>query len=172
MIGFEWTVAKFSWYLFMYFTVCGMMAIGLTQNHHVASIVSASCCTTWNLFGFLIPRTKIPFWWRWYYWLCPVAWSLYGTVVLQYGDNVDAPLFDGVTNTTVAKFVSDYFGFKHSFLGGGCHGGAFGMLFALLFGLCHNEAKFPKEVMLIVKNFMHLKICTLKFDRMVFSRGR
>ncbi|KAF8658462.1 hypothetical protein HU200_058914 [Digitaria exilis] len=152
MMGFKWTVTKFIWYLFfMYFTLlystfCAMMAIGLTQNHNVASIVSAAFHATWNLFsGFLIPRTKIPIWWRWYYWLCPVAWSLYGMVVSQYGD-VDTPLFDGVSTTTVAKFVSDYFGFEHSFLGVVAAAVvAFALLFALLFGLAIMKLNFQKK---------------------------
>ncbi|XP_025811385.1 ABC transporter G family member 36-like isoform X2 [Panicum hallii] len=153
MMGFKWTVTKFFWYLFfMYFTLlyfifCGMMAIGLTQNHTVASIVSAGFHATWNLFsGFLIPLTKIPIWWRWYYWLCPVAWSLYGMVVSQYGDDVDTPLFDGVSNTTVAKFVSDYFGYKCSFLGVvAVVVAAFGLLFALLFGLAIMKLNFQRK---------------------------
>ncbi|KAJ1259983.1 hypothetical protein BS78_10G197300 [Paspalum vaginatum] len=153
MMGFKWTVAKFFWYLFfmyftlLYFTFCGMMAIGLTQNHSVSSIVSAALHATWNLFsGFLIPRTKIPIWWRWYYWLCPVAWSLYGMVVSQYGDDVDTPLFDGVTNTTVAEFVRDYFGFNHSFLGAVAAAVvAFGLLFALLFGLAIMKLNFQRK---------------------------
>jgi hypothetical protein len=64
MMGFKWTAAKFFWYIFfiyftlLYFIFCGMMAIGLTRNHTVASIVSAAFQATWNLFsGFLIPRT-------------------------------------------------------------------------------------------------------------------
>ncbi|CAL5048790.1 unnamed protein product [Urochloa decumbens] len=153
MMGFKWTVAKFFWYLFfiyftlLYFIYCGMMAIGLTQSHAVASIVSAGFQATWNLFsGFLIPQTKIPIWWRWYYWFCPVAWSLYGMVVSQYGDEVDTPLFDGVSNTTVAEFVRDYFGFNHSFLGEvAVVVVAFGLLFALLFGLAINKLNFQRK---------------------------
>lgn len=63
MIGFEWTVAKFFWYLFfmyftlLYFTFYGMMAVGITPNHSIASIVSAFFYAVWNLFsGFIIPR--------------------------------------------------------------------------------------------------------------------
>ncbi|CAD6336212.1 unnamed protein product [Miscanthus lutarioriparius] len=140
MMGFKWTVAKFFWNLFfmyftlLYFTFCGMMAIGLTQNPNVASIVSAAFHATWNLFsGFLIPQTKIPIWWRWYYWLCPVAWSLYGMVVSQYGDDV-------------ANFVRDYLGFDHSFLGVVAAGVvAFGLLFALLFGVAIMKLNFQRK---------------------------
>jgi hypothetical protein len=63
MIGFEWTAAKFFWYLFfmvftlLYFTFYGMMAVGLTPNYHIASIVSSAFYAIWNLFsGFVIPR--------------------------------------------------------------------------------------------------------------------
>lgn len=63
MINFEWTAAKFFWYLFfmyftlLYFTFYGMMAVGMTPNHEIAAIVSALFYAIWNLFaGFLIPR--------------------------------------------------------------------------------------------------------------------
>ncbi|MBA0875479.1 hypothetical protein Goshw_025551, partial [Gossypium schwendimanii] len=63
MIGFEWTVAKFFWYLFfmfftlLYFTFYGMMAVAVTPNHYIAAIVSAAFYGIWNLFsGFIIPR--------------------------------------------------------------------------------------------------------------------
>ena len=64
MIGFEWTAAKFFWYLFfMYFTLAyytfyGMMMVGLTPNYNVSSVASTAFYAIWNLFsGFLIPRT-------------------------------------------------------------------------------------------------------------------
>ena len=64
MIGFEWTVAKFFWYLFFmyftlaYFTFYGMMSVGLTPNYNVASVVSTAFYALWNLFsGFITPRT-------------------------------------------------------------------------------------------------------------------
>ncbi|MQM18023.1 hypothetical protein Taro_051006 [Colocasia esculenta] len=119
MIGFQWTAAKFFWYLFfmyftmLYFTFYGMMAVGITPNHNVATIVSAAFYGIWNLFsGFLIPRPRIPVWWRWYYWACPVAWTLYGLVVSQFGD-----IEEKVEDDTVADFLKDYFGFRHDFLG-------------------------------------------------------
>lgn len=63
MIGFDWTAEKFFWYLFfmyftlLYFTFYGMMAVAVTPNHHVASIVAAAFYAIWNLFsGFVVPR--------------------------------------------------------------------------------------------------------------------
>ncbi|KAG5227869.1 pleiotropic drug resistance protein [Salix suchowensis] len=120
MVGFEWTAAKFFWYLFfmyftlLYFTFYGMMTVAFTPNHHVAAIVSNAFYLLWNLFsGFVVPRPRIPIWWRWYCWACPVSWSLYGLVVSQYGD-----IQRGLTETqTVKQFVKDYFGFDHDFIG-------------------------------------------------------
>lgn len=64
MIGFDWTVAKFFWYLFfmyftlLYFTFYGMMAVAVTPNHNIAAIVSSAFYTLWNPFsGFIIPKT-------------------------------------------------------------------------------------------------------------------
>ncbi|KAJ9692524.1 hypothetical protein PVL29_011532 [Vitis rotundifolia] len=121
MIGFEWTAAKFFWYLFfmfftlLYFTFYGMMAVAATPNQHIAAIVAAAFYGLWNLFsGFIVPRTRIPVWWRWYYWACPVAWTLYGLVASQFGDIQDR--FED-TGVTVEQYLDNYFGFKHDFLG-------------------------------------------------------
>ncbi|ONK59473.1 uncharacterized protein A4U43_C08F6790 [Asparagus officinalis] len=149
MIGFEWTVAKFFWYMFfmyftlLYFTFYGMMAVGLTPNHNIASIVSSAFYAIWNLFsGFLIPRTKIPVWWRWYYWICPVAWTLYGLVASQFGD-IDDKLDSG---EVVSDFVRTYFGFKHSFLGVvAVVVVAFPVLFAFLFGFSIKVLNFQRR---------------------------
>ncbi|KAF3677235.1 Pleiotropic drug resistance protein 3 [Capsicum annuum] len=120
MIGFEWTAAKFFWYFFimyftlLYFTFYGMMTVAVTPNQNVASIVAAFFYAVWNLFsGFIVPRPRIPIWWRWYYWLCPVAWTLYGLVASQFGD-LQNKLSD---DENVEQFLARYFGFEHDFLG-------------------------------------------------------
>ncbi|KAJ4749523.1 ABC transporter G family member 36 [Rhynchospora pubera] len=149
MIGFEWTTAKFFWYFFfmyfilLYYTFYGMVTVGLTPNYKVASIVSASFYSAWNLFsGFFIPRPRVPAWWRWYVWICPVAWTLYGLVSSQFGD---------VQNTmeggeTVAEFVQSYFGFDHDFLGVvAVIVAAFAVLFAFLFGFSIHKFNFQKR---------------------------
>ncbi|KAJ4749521.1 ABC transporter G family member 36 [Rhynchospora pubera] len=149
MIGFEWTVAKFLWCLyfsyltFLYFTFYGMMCVGVTPNYQVASIISSAFFGLWNLFsGFLIARPQIPGWWIWYYWLSPMAWTLYGLVVSQYGD-ITSQMDDGVI---VKDYVNSYFGFKHDFLpvvavvtlG-------FTVLFAFLFGFSIQKLNFQKR---------------------------
>ncbi|KAF7843299.1 pleiotropic drug resistance protein 1-like [Senna tora] len=149
MIGFEWTAAKFFWYLFfmfftlLYFTFYGMMTVAVTPNHHIAAIVAAAFFGLWNLFsGFIIPRPRIPVWWRWYYWACPVAWSLYGLLASQYGD-VTSKL---ETNESVKEFVRSYFGFRDDFIGV-CAVMVFGfaVFFAFIFALAIKVFNFQRR---------------------------
>ncbi|KAF3961964.1 hypothetical protein CMV_013471 [Castanea mollissima] len=120
MIGFDWTVSKFFWYIFfmyftfLYFTFYGMMTVAVTPNHNIAAIISSAFYAIWNVFsGFVIPRTRIPIWWRWYYWACPVSWTLYGLIASQFGDIKDT--FD--SGETVEDFLRSYFGYRNDFVG-------------------------------------------------------
>lgn len=119
MIGFEWTIVKFFWYLFfmyftfLYFTFYGMMTVAVTPNHNFAAIISSAFYAIWNLFsGFIVPKTRIPIWWRWYYYICPIAWTLYGLVASQFGDITDR-LDSG---ETVGEFIHDFYGFEYDFI--------------------------------------------------------
>ncbi|KAK7349157.1 hypothetical protein VNO77_06301 [Canavalia gladiata] len=150
MMGFEWTLEKFFWYIFfMYFTLCyftfyGMMAVAITPNHHVASIVGAAFYGIWNLFsGFVIPQPNIPVWWRWYYWACPVAWTIYGLVASQYGDVTDLIKSE---NKSVQEFIRSYFGIKHDFLGVcAIMVSGFAVLFVFIFALSVKVLNFQKR---------------------------
>uniref|UniRef100_A0A7N2R4L1 ABC transporter domain-containing protein n=1 Tax=Quercus lobata TaxID=97700 RepID=A0A7N2R4L1_QUELO len=120
LIGFEWTAAKFFWYIFfmytslLYFTFYGMMTVAVTPDQDTSSTISSAFLAIWNIFsGFIIPQTRIPIWWRWYSWACPFFWTLYGLVASQFGDKKD--MLD--IGETVEDFVRDYFGFNHDFLG-------------------------------------------------------
>ncbi|KAJ6406291.1 hypothetical protein OIU84_009921 [Salix udensis] len=120
MIGFEWTIIKFFWYIFfmfftlLYMTFYGMMNVAITPNQGIASLVSSAFYAIWNLFsGFIIPRTRVPIWWRWYFWACPFSWTLYGLIASQYGDLEDK--LEG--DETVKDFVRNYFGFRHDYVG-------------------------------------------------------
>ncbi|XP_009616095.1 pleiotropic drug resistance protein 1-like [Nicotiana tomentosiformis] len=149
MIGFEWTAAKFFWYFFfmyftlLYFTFYGMMTVAISPNQNVASIVAAFFYAAWNLFsGFIVPRPRIPIWWRWYYWACPVAWTLYGLVASQFGDLQN----DLGNNETVEQFLDRYFGFKHDFLGVvAAVIVALPVMFALTFALAIKAFNFQKR---------------------------
>ncbi|XP_027926159.1 pleiotropic drug resistance protein 1-like [Vigna unguiculata] len=149
MIGFEWTASKFFWYLFfmyftfLYFTFYGMMTVAVTPNQHIASIVATSFYGLWNLFsGFVVPQPNIPVWWRWYYWACPVAWTLYGLAASQFGDvtsTVEA-------NETVKEFLRRYFGYREDFVGvaAGVVVG-FAVLFATIFALSVKVFNFERR---------------------------
>ncbi|KAG9150960.1 hypothetical protein Leryth_003090 [Lithospermum erythrorhizon] len=124
MIGFEWTAEKFLWYTFFmyftlfYFTLYGMMTVAVTPNHNIAAIVASAFYGIWNVFsGFIIPRPRIPIWWRWYYWACPVAYTLYGMLVSQFGDLETIMTEPEPGNVPIKQFLEDYFGFERDFLG-------------------------------------------------------
>ncbi|KAG6665324.1 hypothetical protein I3843_02G131600 [Carya illinoinensis] len=154
MIGFEWTAAKFFWYLFfmfftlLYFTFYGMMSVAATPNHHIASIISAAFYSIWNLFsGYIIPRPRIPIWWRWYSWACPVAWTLYGLLVSQFGDIKDELLdSDQIPKESVEDYIRRYFGFKHELVGvvAGVVAG-FAVLFAVIFAFSIKVFNFQRR---------------------------
>ncbi|XVF47913.1 hypothetical protein PTKIN_Ptkin03bG0148200 [Pterospermum kingtungense] len=119
MIGYEWTTYKFFWFLFfmyftlLYYTFYGMMSVAVTPNFNIAAIVSTFLFRVWNLFsGFIIPRTRIPIWWRWFYWACPMAWTLYGLIASQYGDIEDT--FE--SGETVKHFLRSYFDFRDDYV--------------------------------------------------------
>ncbi|XP_050286353.1 pleiotropic drug resistance protein 1-like isoform X2 [Quercus robur] len=149
LIGFEWTAAKFFWYLFftyfslLYFTFYGMMTVAVTPNHHISSIIASAFYSIWNLFsGFIVPRPRIPIWWRWYSWACPLAWTLYGLVASQFGDKKD--MLD--TGERVEDFVRDYFGFHHDFLGVvATVVVGFAVLFALIFAVSIKMFNFQRR---------------------------
>ncbi|CAJ2661303.1 unnamed protein product [Trifolium pratense] len=150
MIGFDWTAEKFFWYLFfmyftlLYFTFYGMMAVAVTPNHHVAAIVAAAFYAIWNLFsGFVVPRPAIPIWWRWYYWACPVAWTIYGLVASQFGD---ITTFMPQEGKDVKTFLDDFFGIKHNFIGEcAIVVGGIAVAFAVIFAVAIKTFNFQKR---------------------------
>ncbi|KAK1416813.1 hypothetical protein QVD17_25930 [Tagetes erecta] len=149
MMGFEWTAEKFFWYaLFefcslLYMTYYGMMTVAITPNVNIASIIAFFFYGAFNLFsGFIIPRPRIPKWWRWYYWATPLAWTIYGMVASQFGDYDDIM----ANGETVKGFLRRYFGIKHSFLGAvaGVHVGLI-LAFACMFAFSIRAFNFQKR---------------------------
>ncbi|KAF7147146.1 hypothetical protein RHSIM_Rhsim03G0245700 [Rhododendron simsii] len=154
MASFEWTFERFSWYTFfmyftvLYFTFYGMMTTAITPNHNVAAIIGAPFYMLWNLFsGLMIPHKIIPIWWRWYYWANPVAWSLYGLLVSQYGDrNELVKLSNGGQLVPIRVLVKEVFGFRHDFLGLTAFMVlAFCLMFALIFSYAIKSFNFQKR---------------------------
>ncbi|KAK4482015.1 hypothetical protein RD792_012931 [Penstemon davidsonii] len=125
MVSFEWTAAKFFWFYFvnfssfLYFTYYGMMTVSITPNHQVAAIFAAAFYALFNLFsGFFIPRPRIPKWWIWYYWICPVAWTVYGLIIGQYGDVQQTITVAGMSSQPMIKtYIQDHFGYDPNFKG-------------------------------------------------------
>ncbi|CAA6672703.1 unnamed protein product [Spirodela intermedia] len=150
MINFHWTAAKFFWFIFfffttlLYFTLYGMMAVGLTPNSNISAVVSTAFYNLFNAFsGFVIPRRRIPIWWRWYYWVCPVAWSVYGLVISQFGDYEDR-MED--TGETVQEFLNRYFGYRQDFVGAAAAATVgFDVVFAFVFAFCIKMFNFQKR---------------------------
>ncbi|KAJ6827321.1 putative ABC transporter G family member 39 [Iris pallida] len=152
LMGFEWKFIKFFWYMFimfftfLYFTFYGMMAVAMTPNSDIAAIVSSAFYAIWNVFaGYLIPRPRIPVWWRWYCWACPVAWTLYGLAASQFGDYlVTVEDSDGQQN--VQQFLKSFFGFRHDIMGWiACALVGFALLFAFVFSFAIKVLNFQKR---------------------------
>lgn len=65
-----------------------------------------------NLISSFFVLQRIPVWWRWYYYICPVSWTLYGLVASQFGGLTD----ELEENLTLGQFVKSYFGFESDFV--------------------------------------------------------
>ncbi|KAH6766895.1 pleiotropic drug resistance 11 [Perilla frutescens var. hirtella] len=154
MIGFHWRADKFFWFYFfvfmcfIYFTSYGMMLVALTPNYQIAAIVMSFFLSFWNLFsGFMIPRTQIPIWWRWYYWASPVAWTIYGLFTSQVGDKTSGVEIPGVeTQLQVKQYLEEFLGFKYDFLGAvaAAHV-AWAILFCLVFAYAIKYFNFQRR---------------------------
>nr|CAB3470669.1 unnamed protein product [Digitaria exilis] len=123
MMSFQWTAAKFFWFFFisyfsfLYFTFYGMMTVSISPNHEVAAIFAAAFYSLFNLFsGFFIPRPKIPGWWIWYYWICPMAWTVYGLIATQYGDLEETITVPGQDPQRISYYVTHHFGYHTNFM--------------------------------------------------------
>jgi hypothetical protein len=90
---------------------------------------------------------KIPGWWVWYYWICPVAWTVYGLIVSQYHD-IDDPIrvLGATENFTVKGYIEHHYGFKPDFMGpvAGVLVG-FTCFFAFIFAFCIKALNFQSR---------------------------
>ncbi|KAF7030619.1 hypothetical protein CFC21_042129 [Triticum aestivum] len=153
MMSFEWTLVKFFWFFyvsfftFLYFTYYGMMTVSVSPNGQVASIFAAAFYSFFNLFsGFFVARSKIPKWWIWYYWLCPVAWTVYGLVVSQYGDVEDLIKVPGQPDQQVSSFIKSYFGYDNDFMGVvAVVLAGFTVFFAMIYAYCIKTFNFQQR---------------------------
>ncbi|CAM6086376.1 unnamed protein product [Calypogeia fissa] len=124
LIKMYWKADKFFWYL--YFVFCsqitfsywGMMTVSLTPTPQLATILAGCFYNIWSLFsGFVLPHPKFPVWWKWAYWLDPISYNIYGTLVSQFGDLDDVyTVAQGGSQMTVKQLLRKSYGFRHSFL--------------------------------------------------------
>ncbi|KGN58035.1 hypothetical protein Csa_010583 [Cucumis sativus] len=151
MVSFQWTAPKFFWFYFinffsfLYFTYYGMMTVSITPNHHVAAIFAAAFYALFNLFsGFFVPRPRIPKWWVWYYWICPIAWTVYGLIISQYGDVEKKISVPGLSDPiSIKSYIESHFGYDPNFMGpvAGVLVG-FAAFFAFMFAYCIKTLNF------------------------------
>ncbi|KAI3510433.1 hypothetical protein L1887_17421 [Cichorium endivia] len=151
MVSFEWTAAKYFWFFFihfftfLYFTYLGLMTVSLTPNDQLASILTSAFYSLFNLFsGFFIPRPKIPKWWVWGYWICPLAWTFQGLIASQYGDVEDTIKVAGMLqDPTIKEYVQSHFGYEEDYLGlMAVVFVSFTVFFAFMYAYCLNKLNF------------------------------
>jgi len=87
---------------------------------------------------------SIPVWWRWYYWACPVAWTLYGLVGSQFGDIMEQMTSE--EGMTVKAFIEDSYGIEHDFIGvAAVVVAGIAVLFAFIFAVAIKTFNFQKR---------------------------
>ncbi|XP_023743918.1 ABC transporter G family member 29 [Lactuca sativa] len=151
MVSFEWTTTKYLWFFFihfftfLYFTYLGLMTVSLTPNDQLASILTSAFYSLFNLFsGFFIPRPKIPKWWLWCYWICPLAWTFQGLIASQYGDVEDTIKVAGMSqDPTIKDYVQSHFGYGDEYLGPmALVLVSYAVFFAFMYAYCLNKLNF------------------------------
>ncbi|KAF7058247.1 hypothetical protein CFC21_065350 [Triticum aestivum] len=153
MIGYEWTAAKFFWFMYtmlctlFYFLYLGMMIVSLTPNIQIASILASMFYTLQNLMsGFIVPAPQIPKWWIWLYYISPMSWTLNVFFTTQFGDHDDRMIDVFGETKSVAAFMRDYFGFRRDLLPLAAVAlAAFPVLFAVLFGYNISKLNFQRR---------------------------
>ncbi len=91
---------------------------------------------------------RMPPWWRWYAYLNPVQWTLYGLVASQLGDVHDGCV-RGAPNAPCeppSRFLERYFDFRHGLLGVvAAILAAFVLVFAAAAALAHTRLNFQRR---------------------------
>ncbi|CAI9101371.1 OLC1v1038677C1 [Oldenlandia corymbosa var. corymbosa] len=90
-------------------------------------------------------RPRIPKWWIWLYYMVPTSWSIKGMFVAQYGDiHTPIKVFGGTK--TVARFLSDYYGFhQHQLPLVAVILTLYPIVLAVLFAFCIAKLNFQKR---------------------------
>ena len=86
---------------------------------------------------------RIPKWWVWYYWICPVAWTVYGLIVSQYGDVSDPITLPDGSRVAIKAYIQEHFGYDPDFMGQvAAVLVGFTVFFAFLFAFCIRTLNF------------------------------
>ncbi|MFS8000103.1 putative ABC-type xenobiotic transporter [Helianthus anomalus] len=151
MVSFDWTAPKLLWFFFisfcsfLYFTYYGLMTVSITPNEQIAAVLAVLFYGLFNFFsGFFIPKPRIPKWWVWYYWICPIAWSVYGYIVSQYHDAENTIKVPGMSyDPAMNWYIKDHYGFRLDFMGPVAMVLlAFCVSFALIYAFCLRALNF------------------------------
>ncbi|CAI5476817.1 unnamed protein product [Closterium sp. Yama58-4] len=154
LLQLEWTAAKFWLYCaficltLLCFASFGMMAVAITPNELLAVVLSGFFVMLWNLMcGFLIPKPEIPVWWSWFYYINPIAWSLYGLITSQLGNVQDLLKVPGYpVKVTVQQFLDLYLGYQPEWVGyASLILVAFSALFFVVFAVAIKVINFQKR---------------------------
>lgn len=85
-------------------------------------------------------------WWRWYYWANPVAWSLYGLLTSQYGDDSNLVKLSDGNMSPIRLVLKEVFGYRHDFL---CFAATmvagFCIFFAIIFAFAIKSFNFQRR---------------------------
>ncbi len=59
----------------------------------------------------------IPWWWRWFYYINPMSYAIYGLIASQLGNDTTVIEVSPGVYATVQQFLEEMLGYKESFVG-------------------------------------------------------
>lgn len=133
--------------LFSGFFIPGPVSSTLSKQNHLFVLQKDKVVNFVFSFYSLLKWQKIPAWWIWYYWICPMAWTVYGLIVSQYGDVEEEMTVEATSlKTSVRSYVEEEFGYKLDFMGEvGLVLVGFTLFFAFMYAYCLKTLNFQKR---------------------------
>uniref|UniRef100_A0A803KRW0 ABC transporter domain-containing protein n=1 Tax=Chenopodium quinoa TaxID=63459 RepID=A0A803KRW0_CHEQI len=106
----------------MYTPLAYAAAQALVEVPYIAAQTLAYGIITYFMIGFertfrfLIPKRFIPGWWIWFYYICPVAWTLRGIISSQLGDVETIIVGDGFQGS-IKEYLDVHYGYGPGMIG-------------------------------------------------------